>query len=132
MKRIFKGIGLAGLTVLVGLAGLATFSATAQASSFERLKKQGFKVGGFTRGKSGSRGWYLTKGNEKYFCKFQGSTVYVGKTKMVIFTSPGREISMNRKAYEEKAGGPDPSIPQMSDLKAGRVEPRLVGACAKQ
>ena len=132
MMRIFQSVGTAGLAVALGLGGLVAFSQSAEAASFERLKKQGFKVGTFTRGRSGSRGWYLSKGNEKYFCKFQGTTVYVGKNKMVIYTATGREMSMNRKAYEEKAGGPDPSIPKMSDLKAGRPEARQVGACAKQ
>ena len=132
MARVFKSAGIAGLVVVFGLGGLVAFSSTAEASSFERLKKQGFKVSTFTRGKSGARGWFLTKGNDKYFCRFQGTTVYVGKTKMVIYTAAGRAISMNRKAYEEKAGGPDPSIPKMSDLKAGRPDARLVGACTKQ
>ena len=132
MKRVFQSACVAGLALVLGLGGLVAFTPSAEASSFERLKNKGFKVGTFTRGKSGSRGWYLTNGSERYFCRFKGSTVYIGKTKMVIYTGPGREISMNRKAYEEKAGGPDPSIPMMRDLKAGRPEARLVGACVKQ
>ena len=59
----------------------------------------------------------------------KAATAYVGKSGLVSFTSSGRQIKSNRKAFEAYIGGPDKTIPQLSDLKAGRPKERDVGKC---
>jgi len=103
----------------------------ADAASYNNLTKQGYKTGKLSRNPAGIRGWRLSKGADRYFCKMRVSLVYVGKSGMVGFSSSGRQIKMSRKAYESKTGGHDKRIPQMRDLKAGRLEPNHVGSCRK-
>lgn len=103
----------------------------ARATSYSKLIKKGYKVGKMQRGRSGKLGWYLTNGAEREFCNLNAVVVYVGKTGMAAFASSGRQIKMDRKAYESKTGGPNSKIPQLADLKAGRVHRRDVGRCTK-
>ena len=48
----------------------AIFSTVAAAESYSELKSAGYATSHLT--KSGfSQGWFLTKGSQKYFCKFK-------------------------------------------------------------
>ncbi|MGL4487877.1 MAG: hypothetical protein ACRCU5_00340 [Rhizobiaceae bacterium] len=120
------------LTRRIGLA-LALFVAMpigqSLAESYSGLVKQGYKTGKLTKGPSGAYGWIVTDSKKKFFCKMNVASVYVGKTGMVSFTSSGRKISIDRKVFENAIGGPDPTIPQLEDLEAGRPNNRDVGAC---
>jgi len=100
------------------------------AETYSNLQSGGYKTGKLTRGASGSLGWIVSNGKNKFFCRMRAAHAYVGKTGMVCFTSSGRQISMDRKVYEQYAGGFDASAPQLSDLKAGKLDARDVGACA--
>ena len=122
------------LTVLFTLAissSIVFATIDADAASYKSLTTQGYKIGKLSRNPAGIRGWQLSKGAGRYFCKMRVSAVYVGKSGMVGFTSSGRQIKMSRKAYESKTGGHDKRIPQMRDLKAGRLKPNHVGSCRK-
>ncbi|MBS1180372.1 MAG: hypothetical protein H6Q99_252 [Proteobacteria bacterium] len=121
-------ISLKTLAIGAVIAVFATTS-TAQAESFTKLTQQGYKLGKLTTGKSGLPGWIASNGTKKYFCKMWASKAYIGKTGMVGFTSSGRRVGMDRATYESIVGGFDPSIPQLSDLEAGRVKPANVDSC---
>ena len=117
--------------VLSMLAGLLLVPSTASAESFTTLSKKGYAVGPLAAGKSGSLGWVVSKDGKAFFCKMKVSTVYIGKDKMASFTSGGRMIPIDKAVFEASIGGHDSSIPQLSDLKAGKVQPRHVGSCIK-
>ena len=48
---------------------------------------------------------------------------------MFGYTSSGRKIKLDRKAFETKMGGHQKSIPQENDLKAGRIKSPHVKSC---
>jgi hypothetical protein len=102
----------------------------ASAESFPSLAKQGYSVGQLGRGKSGGLGWVVSKGGKQFFCRMRASLAYVGKKDMVSFTTSGRMITLDRAVYEASLGGPDPTLPQLADLKAGRPRPIDVGTCS--
>lgn len=112
-------------------AFVAVIAATgvAQAESFTKLTQQGYKLGKLTTGKSGLPGWIASNGTKQYFCKMKVARAYIGEKGLIIFSTSGRPIKLDRATYEAAIGGPDPSIPQLSDLKAGRVKPADVGYC---
>ena len=72
----------------------------------------------------------VSKGGKQYFCRMRASLAYVGKKDMVSFTTSGRMITLNRAVFEASLGGPDPTLPQLADLKAGRPRPIDVGTCS--
>ncbi|WP_370674848.1 hypothetical protein [Pleomorphomonas sp. PLEO] len=121
-------ISLKKLAICAVVAGIAT-TGIAKAESFTKLTQQGYKLGKLTTGKSGMPGWIASNGTKQYFCKMWASKAYVGKDGMVAFTSSGRQVGLDRATYERIIGGPDSSIPQLSDLKAGRVKPADVDIC---
>ncbi|WP_259664185.1 hypothetical protein [Rhizobium bangladeshense] len=82
-----------------------------------------------TKGKAGGYGWVVSNGSKRFFCRLNASLAYVNKKEMVGITSSGRLIKVDRATFEASIGGPDPSIPQWSDLQAGRVKPADVGSC---
>jgi hypothetical protein len=98
------------------------------AASYSDLQSKGYHTGKLTRGASGSLGWVVSNGKEKFFCPMRVGVAYDGKG-MVGFTSSGRQISLDRKVYEQQVGGFDPSLPQLSDLRAGQPNARHVGSC---
>lgn len=123
MKSIvLRCIVTAGLGVVM-LPGLA------QAETYSNLVKQGYKTGKLTQAKSGNRGWVVSKADKQFFCQMNVSTFYDGKHKMGAFTAAGRIVAIDRKVFEAAIGGPDPSLPQWSDLQAGRPRPQDVGSC---
>jgi hypothetical protein len=119
MKKIAAG----------ALVALLTTAGAAQAESFTKLAQQGYKLGKLTTGKSGLPGWVAANGTKQYFCKMAVARAYVGNKGMVIFSTNGRPIKLDRATYEAMTGGFDPTVPQLSDLKAGRVKPADVGNC---
>lgn len=116
--------------IAISVAGIVIIAAVpASAESYSDLQSQGYKTGKMTNGASGALGWYVSNGQKKFFCKLRAANAYVGKPGMVGFTAAGRQIKMDRKTYEQSLGGPDASIPQLSALKAGKLEARHVGGC---
>jgi hypothetical protein len=116
------------MTAAAFALALATNSANAE--SYAGLQNQGYKTGKLSRGKSGAQGWVVSDGEKKYFCKLKASMAYVGSSGLVSILSNGRQIKLDRKTFEAGIGGPDPNIPQMADLKAGRPNARDVGSCS--
>ncbi|EJC79293.1 hypothetical protein Rleg4DRAFT_0884 [Rhizobium leguminosarum bv. trifolii WSM2297] len=115
--------------VAAAALGLAVMPATAQAESFSKLARQDYAVGKLTKGKAGGYGWLLSNGSKRFFCRLDASLAYVSKKEMVSILASGRLIKLDRAAFEASIGGPDASIPQWSDLQAGRVKPADVGNC---
>ncbi|UXS02059.1 hypothetical protein [Agrobacterium tumefaciens] len=115
------------------LIALAIFSlpVVAHAENFQGLSGQGYKVAALSNNKAGVKGWTLSKGPVRYFCELRASLAYSGKNGMVSFTSAGRVMTLDRAAFEKRMGGPDKSLPQYEDLKAGRPRPVDVGSCRK-
>ncbi|UNZ49446.1 MULTISPECIES: hypothetical protein [Agrobacterium] len=111
--------------VLLGLP------ATAHAASFHELSAQGYKASTLASNKAGVLGWTLSKGNSRYFCRGELGVAYSGKNGMVSFSSSGRMITLDRKAFEKYMGGRDANLPRYEDLKAGRPRPDDVGPCQK-
>ncbi len=102
---------------------------SAQAASFKSLNSKGYNVSKLTTSKGGSRGWVVSNGQKRYFCKMKVSIFYGGKTGMGMFTQTGRIISLDKTAYESKNDGPAHGAPQYKDLIAGRPRPQDVGRC---
>lgn len=121
-------MSLKRLAICATIAMIAAMG-IAQAESYAKLAQQGYKLGKLTTGKSGLPGWVASNGGKQYFCKMKAARAYVGKTGLVMFSTNGRPIEVDRATYDAAIGGPDPSIPQLSDLKAGRVKPGDVDAC---
>ncbi|OWV77184.1 hypothetical protein ATY76_04360 [Rhizobium sp. R339] len=113
----------------VAVIGLAVVPGIAQAESFSKLAGQNYAVGKLTKSKAGAYGWVVSNGSKQFFCRMDASLAYVSKKEMVSFTTSGRMIKVDRATFEARIGGPDPSIPQWSDLQAGRVKPADVGSC---
>ncbi len=110
------------LTVLASAGG-------AQAASYASLVAQGYRTSPLTRNAAGLDGWKVSNGEKSYFCKRAAAMAYVGRSGLVSITSSGRHIKSDRKIWEARRGGPDPSLPQLSDLQKGRLRPQDVGAC---
>lgn len=101
----------------------------AQAASYASLVSQGYETGALTKNRAGIQGWTVRKGESAYFCRMAAGMAYVGRTGLVSITSSGRRIKIDRAVWEASRGGADPSLPQLSDLEAGRLRPQDVGAC---
>lgn len=126
MFRPPMSVALAGL-----IAGIFVFQAdAATAESFSSLVKKGYAVGKMSQAKSGALGWVLSGKEGRQFCKSKVSLAVVDKKTLVSILASGRMVKIDRTAFEAGIGGPDPTIPLLVDLKAGRIEPQYVGACA--
>lgn len=110
--------------VLLGL-----HAGPAAAESFGSLINKGYSVGKMSQGKSGALGWVLTGRDGKQFCKSKVSLAVVDKKTLVSILGSGRMVKVDRATFEAGIGGADPSLPLLSDLKAGRIEPQHVGTC---
>lgn len=115
------------MAIAVLLAGPAVSSA----ETFSGLADKGFTTGKLTKSAGGSQGWVLSNGQDKYFCTMRATMAYTPGGGLVSFTSSGRQVKIDRKAFEKVLGGPDKTIPQLSDLNAGKPKPRDVGACVR-
>lgn len=100
-----------------------------QAATYSELVDRGFKTGGLSKNRAGLTGWKVSKGSEAYFCKLKGGLVYVGSNGMASVTSSGRQIKLDKEAYEKFTGGPARLAARFEDLKAGRPQSRNVGPC---
>jgi hypothetical protein len=116
--------------VIAAAIAVSLATTTANAESYAGLQKQGYKTGKMSRGKSGAQGWVVSNGEKRFFCKLKSSMAYVGSSGLVSILTNGRQIKLDRKTFEAGIGGPDPDIPQLADLKAGRPSARDVGSCA--
>ena len=125
-KKLNNFITLIAMTIL-----LLTIPQISEAASYEKLIKNGYKISTLTRSKGGASGWNLSNGKKRYFCKARVAVMYVGKSGMAILISTtGRIMELDRAAFEAKAGGPNKNIPQLRDIKAGRIKARHVGRCS--
>lgn len=115
--------------VVIATIGLFAAPTIANAESMEKLVQNGFKVSKLTQGKSGLAGWYLTKGDQKYFCPTRLGLVYVDSKKMLALSTQGRQVPMDRATFDAHIGGPDPNIPYWKDVLVGKVAPSHVNAC---
>lgn len=115
--------------VAAAVIGFAAMPGIAQAESFSKLARQDYAIGKLTKGKAGGYGWVVSNSSKRFFCRLNASMAYVNKREMVSITSSGRLIKLDRATFEASIGGHDPSIPQWSDLQAGRVKPADVGGC---
>lgn len=114
----------------VALICIAYPPVVAQAESFSKLTRQQHSVSKLTKGKAGLRGWIVSSGDKRFFCQIRATLAYVNKKEMVGITAAGRLVKMDRATFEASIGGHDPSIPQWSDLQAGRLKPADVGNCS--
>lgn len=105
--------------------------ASAYSKSYSSLKSNGFRTGGLTNNRAGVKGWVLSKGAERYFCRSRISLMILNKTTMIAFASSGRLIKLDRAAYENRAGGAAKHFPKYSDVKKGRVDKKFVNRCRK-
>lgn len=124
MKRKFQ------ILMLPALAGLSMPVSQSLAESYPSLVKQGYKTGKLSKNAAGGQGWTASNGERKFFCRMKATMAYVGGSGLVSILSSGRQIKLDRKTFEAGIGGPDPNIPQLSALKAGKPNDRKVGACA--
>ncbi len=124
MKRIGKFV------LLTALAAICLPVSQSLAESYPSLVKQGYRTGKLSKNAAGAQGWTVSNGEKKYFCRMKATMAYVGGSGLVSILSNGRQIKLDRKTFESGIGGPDPNIPQLSALKAGKPNERDVGGCA--
>lgn len=117
------------LLVAVVATGAMLTAGPAAAESFQGLLKKGYVAGKMVPGRSGSLGWVLTGPGGKQFCKAKVSLAIVDNKTLVSILASGRMVKVDRATFDAGIGGPDPALPKLSDLKAGRVGPQHVGAC---
>ena len=115
--------------LVVAALGLLAAPSVASAKPMESLVQDGFKVSKLTRGKSGLAGWYLTKGDQKYFCPIRLALAYVDDKNMIGLTTQGAQITLDRATFDAHIGGPDPTIPYWKDVVVGKVKPDDVKPC---
>lgn len=119
------------------IAALAIATATlmlpaiAHAESYSALQSKGFKTSKLTHNKAGSMGWTVTDGKEGYFCKLAATIAIVDSKRLVSILPGGKMVKLDRAVFEQNIGGPDPSMPTLSNLKAGHPNASDVGACSK-
>ena len=105
---------------------------SASGGKYAQLSEQGYSTSKFTHNRAGVRGWYVSKGQEKYWCRMGPiSTVQGGPTGMGIFLQSGRFIAMNKKSYVEHLGSGIDGAPRYEDLMSGKLKPEYVGDCQK-
>lgn len=117
------------IALLATTAMFLTVPQTSEAASYKKLIKNGYKISTLTRSKGGSAGWFLSNGQKRYFCKIRVATMYVGKTGLISMSpTTGRIMQLDRAVFEKHLGGPVPikGIPQLRDIKAGRIKPHHV------
>ena len=100
------------------------------AESYPSLAKQGYKTGKLSRNAAGAQGWTVSNGGTKYFCRMKVTMAYVGANGLVSILSNGRQIKLDRKTFESHLGGSAGDLPQLSDLKAGKLRSKDVGGCS--
>jgi hypothetical protein len=122
-----KTLGIIALTAAALLSAPVSYS---QAEAYSGLVKQGYKTGKLSKNAAGAQGWFVSGGGKKYFCRMRATMAYVGSSGLVSILPNGRQIKLDRKTFEEGIGGPDPNIPQLSALKAGKLNDRDVGGCS--
>lgn len=120
----------AAITLVAGLSLSLVSTNIAHSASYSQLKAKGYNTSKMVRAASGSWGWNVTKGADRYFCFSSGGIVRAGKGYAVFGTS-GRLIPMDGKAYEQKIPGGLRNIPSLADLKAGRPPASKVGRCQR-
>jgi hypothetical protein len=118
------------LLLLTMLAALCLPVSQSLAESYSSLIKQGYKTGKLSKNAAGAQGWTVSNGDMRYFCRMRATMAYVGAAGLVSILSNGRQIKLDRKTFESHIGGPDPTIPQLSALKTGKLNARDVGGCA--
>ena len=123
-----RSYAIARALCILGTA-LLLHASPASAESFQGLLKKGYTVEKMSQVKSGALGWVLTGKDGKQFCKSKVSLAVVDKKTLVSILGSGRMVKVDRATFEASLGGPDPSLPLLSDLKAGRVGPQHVGSC---
>ena len=116
--------------MIAAALGMLAMPSIASAKSMESLVQDGFKISKLTRGKSGLAGWYLTKGDQKYFCPIRLALAYVDDKNMIGLTTQGAQITLDRATFDAHIGGPDPTIPYWKDVVVGKVKPADVKPCA--
>ena len=124
MKRIPQFL------MLTALAGFSMPVSQSLAESYPGLVNQGYKTGKLSKNAAGAQSWTVSNGEKKYFCRMKATMAYVGGSGLVSILSNGRQIKLDRKTFEAGIGGPDPNIPQLSALKAGKPNDRDAGGCA--
>ena len=117
-----------GLVCELCLSALAV-PGIAHASSYADLIGRGYRIGPLTQSRGGAAGWILRRGDSRYFCHLGVSLMLSGKNGMVSMSASGRQVRINKRAFENFRGGPDPSLPHLEDLNAGRPRPQDVGYC---
>ncbi len=103
-------------------------STAAFAASFESLVAEGYKASRLTRNSLDVPGWFLSRGDEKYFCRLEATLAIKNKTKLVSILRTGFMSEVSRKAYE--TGASSKSLPKLNNLVAGKPRPEDVGACS--
>ena len=123
------GIRFRNVVLVATALGMLAVPSMANAKSMESLVQDGFKVSKLTRGKSGLAGWYVTKGDQKYFCPIRLALAYIDDKDMMALTTQGAQMIIDRKTFDDYLGGPDPTMPYWKDVVVGKVRPGDAKPC---
>jgi hypothetical protein len=117
--------------LMIFMSALAV-SAEAAAATYEDLEKDGYATSRLTLLPSGSHGWYMTKGDSRYFCKMGSGLIRKGN-RVGNFLTNGHFFSVTIAQYlrTERGQSPD-TMPLYPDIVSGRAIASRVGACVRQ
>ncbi|RFC62105.1 hypothetical protein DYI37_17840 [Fulvimarina endophytica] len=116
-----------GLTAAIGLAA-AMLPGTASAASFPELAAKGYQISPMTKSRGGRAGWIMRGTRDSYFCVLVPGMVRAGNGYVSLSTS-AYETPASKAVIDRVTGGAGLNLPQLADLKAGRVPPQKVGRC---
>ena len=119
------------LGAMILTSGLVLSANHAHAGKYDRLKSDGYKTSSMRKNAAGTPGWVLKKDSKRYFCRLKTTVVILNSKTLIGFTSSGRQVGVDRKAYESRSGSVENRYPKMSDVKRGTIASRFVGSCTK-
>ncbi len=115
------------------LALLIPASATAAVRSYDALKSAGYKTSKFTTTRGGVYGWYLAKGDDRFFCPAAATGYVYGPGGRAGVFSNGKFTAILPQYFEllkPFADSRGEVIPKLSDVLAGRPPSHMVKRCS--
>lgn len=114
------------------LALAVPVAADAAVKDYDALKSAGYKTSKLSETRGGVPGWYVTKGDDRFFCPSGYGYAYGPGGKGGIFSGDEffavlPQYFVQLKAFADARGE---TIPKLSDVLAGRPPSHMVKRCS--
>ncbi len=119
------------LLAAIGIVSLAFAAPAAAGPSYDQLKSKGFATSRFTQIPSGKYGWYLVKGDEKYFCRYAEGLLRKGN-RIGNFTLNGQFVSMTIAQFRRRSRRDPSRITRYEEIVGNNPPPRAVEFCMRR